>query len=92
MSRFFKTSFLVLVGSLFLVGCGNQTFIDTVYTFNYASVKLPDGSIKDGSVKEWSDYDDGDQIQIKFEDGHTVLVHSSNVVLSVKDLRQPVSE
>ena len=32
-------------------------------------------------VKSWTDFEDGDQIQIKAKDGTTYLVHSSNVTL-----------
>ena len=59
----------------------NKQFFDTTYTFNYAMVKLPDGTIK-GKVATWDDYE-GEQLQIKFEDGTTVLVNSTNAVLSV---------
>lgn len=77
---------LTTVGLVVLSACGNQTFFDTTYTYNYAQVRLPDGSIKTGKVKEWTDYSDGDQLQIKFEDGTVYLVHSSQAVLSVDEI------
>ena len=85
-----KTKFYLLltliVPSLLLAGCGNKTVFDTTYTFNYAQVKLQDGTVKEGKIDQWRDYSDGDQVQIKFADGQTVLVHSVNVTLSTTDM------
>lgn len=66
-----------------MTGCGNKKIIDTTYMFNRAIVSLPDGSVVEGKVDTWSDYEDGDQIQVKIN-GVIYLVHSSNVVL-IKD-------
>ena len=33
------------------------------------------------NVKSWTDYQDGDQIQVTADDGTTYLVHSSNITL-----------
>lgn len=79
-------SLIGLVTVFVLASCGNKTFFDTTYTFNYAQVKLPDGTIKTGKVKEWTDYSDGDQLQIQFEDGTIYLVHSSQAILSVNEI------
>lgn len=49
-------------------------------------VKLPDGTIKKGKVATWDDYE-GEQLQIKFEEGTTVLVNSTNAVLSVNPIK-----
>jgi len=62
-------------------GCGNKTLFDTTYTFEYAIISLPNGEVVEGEVKEWSDYEDGDQLQIKLEDGNIYLVHSEDCVL-----------
>lgn len=76
--------FAVLLASLMtfaiLTGCGNKQFFDTTYTFDKAIISLPDGSIVSGQVQSWTDYEDGDQIQVKIGDT-TYLVHSSNIVL-----------
>lgn len=61
-------------------GCGNKSFIDTTYTFDNAIIKLQDGEIVKGKVEKWTDFEDGDQIQVTV-DGKTYLVHSSNVDL-----------
>ncbi|NLL32357.1 MAG: hypothetical protein GX252_03405 [Enterococcus cecorum] len=43
------------IGLVLLGACGNKQFFDTTYTFNYAMVKLPDGTIKKGKVATWDD-------------------------------------
>ena len=63
-----------------LTGCGNKDMWDTNYTFDKAIISLPDGSIVQGKVQTWTDYKDGDQIQVKI-DNVVYLVHSSNIVL-----------
>lgn len=62
-----------------MVGCNKQVF-DTTYRFDRAIIYLPNGEIIDGKIDSWTDYEDGDQIQVKI-DGVTYLVHSSNIVL-----------
>jgi hypothetical protein len=72
----------ILILTLFVVtlsGCNKQVF-DTTYKFDRAIICLPNGDIVDGKIDSWTDYEDGDQIQVKV-DGVTYLVHSSNVVL-----------
>ena len=39
-----------------------------------------DGSVVEGEVESWRDYDDGDQLQVTIN-GVTYLTHASNVVL-----------
>lgn len=73
-------SILALVLVLTIVSCGNKQWFDTTYHFDSAIVYLPNGDIVKGKVESWSDYEDGDQIQVKI-DGKTYLVHSTNVVL-----------
>lgn len=65
---------------LALSSCGNKQFLDTTYTFDKAIAKLPDGSVVEGKVSSWKDYEDGDQLQVVI-DGTTYLLHASNVVL-----------
>ena len=73
---------LVIVLAIFmLTGCGNKDLFDTVYTFDYCIIKLPNGEVKEGKVINWKDYSDGDQLQVKLEDGNTYLVHSLNCTL-----------
>lgn len=63
------------------VGCGNKDLFDTVYSYDYAIISLPDGSVEKVEIKQWTDYEDGDQLQITAKDGTIYLVHSHNCVL-----------
>lgn len=58
----------------------NKTLIDLTYAYDTAIIKLPNGDIVQGRVESWTDYKDGDQLQIKVN-GKVYLVHSANVVL-----------
>lgn len=75
-----KTIAIALIAALILTACGNKQIFDTTYTFDRAVISMPDGSIVEGQVKSWCDYEDGDQIQVTI-DGKTYLVHSSNIAL-----------
>ena len=72
---------LALALSLLLVlaGC-NKQMVDLTYSYERAILCLPNGEIIEGRVSSWTDFEDGDQIQVKI-DGKTYLVHSSNIVL-----------
>ena len=72
---------LLLLCSLFLLtACANRDIFDTHYTFTRAMIAMPDGSVVEGEVESWRDYDDGDQLQVTIN-GVTYLTHASNVVL-----------
>lgn len=62
-----------------LSGC-NKQIMDTTYHYSWAQFSMPDGTIIEGKVDSWTDYSDGDQIQVTV-DGETYLVHSMNIVL-----------
>ena len=64
---------------LVLVGC-NKQMVDLTYSYERAILSLPNGEVIEGKVSSWTDFEDGDQIQVKI-DGKTYLVHSSNIVL-----------
>ena len=70
---------LVIVMMVALCACNKQMF-DTTLKYDRAIISLPDGTVISGQVQAWSDYADGDQIQVKI-DGVTYLVHSSQIVL-----------
>lgn len=70
---------LVAAFVLNLTAC-NKQIMDTTYKYDRAIIYLPDGSVVNGKVQSWTDFEDGDQIQVKV-DGKTYLVHSSNVAL-----------
>ena len=73
---------VLVAGLLILAGC-NKQMVDLTYSYEYAIIALPNGEVVEGKVSSWTDYEDGDQIQVKIE-GKTYLVHSSNVVLISK--------
>ena len=70
---------LAVLTVMVLSGC-NKQMLDLTYSYEYAIIGLPNGEVVEGKVTSWTDYEDGDQLQIKIA-GKTYLVHSSNVVL-----------
>lgn len=62
-----------------LTSC-NQQIIDFNLKFDRAYVKIGD-EWKDIEVKMWTDYEDGEQIQLTLKDGTVILVHSANCIL-----------
>ena len=70
---------IVLLSVCLLAGC-NKQMVDLTYSYEYAIIGLPNGETVEGKVSSWTDFEDGDQIQVKIN-GKTYLVHSSNVVL-----------
>lgn len=63
-----------------LSGCGNLDLFDTVFTYDTAVTKWPDGTMKTIKIRKWRDYE-GEQIQIIGEDGTIYLLSSYNTVL-----------
>ena len=78
MKKFFIVIMVAIV-ALISSGC-NKTLFDTTYLFETAIIMLPDGEVIKGQVQSWTDYEDGDQIQVKI-DGKTYLVHAENICL-----------
>jgi len=72
-------SIILLLATALLAGC-NKQMVDLTYSYEYAIIGLPNGEVVEGKVTSWTDFEDGDQIQVKIA-GKTYLVHSSNVVL-----------
>lgn len=70
---------LIIVMLLTFTAC-NKQIIDLTYSYERAIIELPNGDVVAGKVDSWTDYEDGDQLQVKI-DGKQYLVHSSNVVL-----------
>ena len=69
-----------LVAALSLTACGTRQIIDLTYVYDRAIVSLPNGTIVEGQVQSWMDYEDGDQIQVKIN-GEQYLIHSEDLVL-----------
>lgn len=78
-----KAIIIILTLAMMLTFCGfgyNKQLIDLTYVFDEAMIFLPNGSIIHGEVDSWTDFEDGDQIQVTIR-GITYLTHSSNVLL-----------
>ena len=74
---------LVVLFGCIATGCTNKQLMDLTYSFEYAMIGMPNGEVVEGRVDSWTDFEDGDQIQVKI-DGKTYLTHSTNVVLVSK--------
>ena len=70
---------LALILVFMMTGC-NKQMVDLTYSYERAVLSLPNGEVIEGKVSSWTDFEDGDQIQVRI-DGKTYLVHSSNIVL-----------
>ena len=70
---------LALILVFLMAGC-NKQMVDLTYSYERAVLSLPNGEVIEGKVSSWTDFEDGDQIQVRI-DGKTYLVHSSNIVL-----------
>lgn len=79
-----KTFIAIMTAAIALTlnGCRNKDLFDTIYRYDKAIILLPDGKVIEGQVESWTDYEDGDQIQVKI-DGKTYLVHAENICLIV---------
>lgn len=68
-----------IVLAVSLAAC-NKQIVNLTYSFERAIISLPNGEIVEGKVQSWTDFEDGDQIQVKI-DGVTYLLHASQIVL-----------
>lgn len=82
-----KKAVLAVLLAILLVACTgcdgisyNKQMVDTTYGFEYAYISLPGGRVIEGTVESWTDFEDGDQLQVTI-DGKTYLTHATNVVL-----------
>lgn len=71
--------FILCISLLLLSGC-NRDMFDTIYSYDYAYIEMPNGTCIEGKVDSWRDYEDGDQLQITIE-GDTYLTDSTRAVL-----------
>lgn len=73
---------VLAVATIFgLTACGNKDMFDTNYTFDRAIIALPNGEVVEVEIDKWTDYEDGDQIQIITEDGTVYLTSTLNCTL-----------
>ena len=77
--RKFIASVVVGIGLLVSLTACNKQVIDLTYSYSWAQIKMPDGSIIEGRVDSWTDYE-GEQVQVTI-DGTTYLVSSINLVM-----------
>lgn len=71
---------VILVLTLVVTTGCNKQIVDLKLKFTNAYVKVGEEWI-DVEIKKWTDYEDGDQIQIILNDGTVMLVHSNNIIL-----------
>ena len=85
MKRIIATiSALALILTIAVLCCSceyNMDTFDTNYAFDRAIVEFPGGEVKTLEIKSWTDYEDGEQIQITTPDGTIYLVSSFNCIL-----------
>ena len=74
----FIAIFIVTATTVILCGCNRQG-VDLTYSYDYAQLKMPDGTIVEGKLDSWHDYD-GEQVQVVI-DGVTYFVSSMNLVM-----------
>lgn len=74
---------LILCIAPYMGGC-NKQIMDTTYTFDTAIISVG-GEWMTIDVASWTDFEDGDQLQIQATDGKTYLVHSVNCTLINSD-------
>lgn len=74
----FIAIFIATIATVVLCGCNKQV-VDLTYSYDYAQLKMPDGTIVEGKLDSWHDYD-GEQVQVVI-DGVTYLVSSMNLVM-----------
>ena len=77
------------LGLLILTGCTsttvntvsyNKSWFDTNYTFTKCKTWIGN-EVLEIEIAEWTDYEDGDQLQIKGKDGNVYLVSANNSIL-----------
>ena len=74
---------VAIIMAIALTGC-NKQMIDLNYSYNYAIIALPNGEVKEGKIKSWTDYEDGEQLQVTFKDGSVHLTSSYRCELMKK--------
>lgn len=79
-----KKILTILLGATMAFGltaCGNKDMFDTNYTFDRAIIALPNGEVVEVEIDKWTDYEDGDQLQIIAKDGTVYLTSTLNCTL-----------
>ena len=71
----------ILITTVVLFSGCNYDMVDTNYSYDKAIITLNDGTKMELEIKQWRDYEDGEQIQITDKDGNVYLVSSYNTIL-----------
>ena len=71
---------LMAIMAIVLSSC-NKSPVDIVNQFDYALVSLGNGEILTIEIKSWTDYEDGEQLQLWSSDNKVYLVSSNNTIL-----------
>lgn len=64
-----------------LLSSCNKSPVDLVNQFDYAMISLGNGEILTIELKSWTDYEDGDQLQLWSSDNNVYLVSANNTIL-----------
>jgi hypothetical protein len=78
--KYIAVGLILVIAAIALCGCSNMQVVDTTWKFDRAIISLADGTIVDGKVQSWKDFENSDMIQIKVNDA-MYLIHSSNATL-----------
>ena len=80
--RAFKKSIIAIVAALSCVSLSacNKDIFDFNYTFDKAIVSM-NGKAIELDIDQWTDYEDGEQLQLRLRDGSVILVSSYNTIL-----------
>ena len=81
MNQFKKAIALIIIAVPLLTACENKDIFGTTYTFNHATIKLPNGEIVNGDVKEWAREEKTDSVRVTLKNGRTYFTSTMNVVL-----------
>ena len=81
MKKKLLVAILMATTILGLAGCGNKDMWDTNYTYDRAIIALPNGEVVEVEIYKWTDYEDGDQLQIIAKDGTVYLTSTLNCIL-----------
>lgn len=71
---------IVIMSILFTAFSCNKQVIDLNYNFTRAYVKVGETWI-DIEISKWTDFEDGEQLQLTLKDGTVMLVSSINCIL-----------
>lgn len=92
MRKIFMVGASAAASVLLMTGCNKQV-IDLTYEYSQAQIKMPDGTVIEGKVDSWNDYE-GDQLQVKING--TTYVYAPNFTIygsmNAEDLRSVMDE